>query len=284
MQSCHSNHGRSTDVGLIKLLGSYTYDINIFQCTWDRYSNHRIVSFVGKSSKGYNEATEKIGTSVVFHQSVGSTNLGHDTIHQLNFQHPNAARTRHAGSRHMEDTLLFHLLLALCDGPIRTCPTDWLVPKRSQLTDDFQVFWILGGCRWRKVMENDGKLDQQKNACQRKWTWSWHKPLQGFAINRTDSQGSYPPFIHAQLLQHVSMHLKQLMFALERSGQPEAGGITTRWMEDFFNCIHAFTAHLENMLSHLCLRHPIEWNHHWIDTNSANHSTDKGEKHDLSGH
>lgn len=70
-----------------------------------------------------------------------------------------------------------------------------------------------------------------KNACQTKWPWSWHKPLQkGCAINGTDSQGYYPPLTHAQLLQHVSMHLKQLMFALERSGQPdEAGGIVT-WM------------------------------------------------------
>ena len=40
-------------------------------------------------------------------------------------------------SRHMEDTLLFHLLLALRDGPIRTCPNGSLL--RGQ---------------WRKVTEN----------------------------------------------------------------------------------------------------------------------------------
>ena len=82
----------------------------------------------------------------LFHQSVRSTNFPCVIVlGTLNFQHPNASlpairRAFLSGlprSRHMEDTLLFHLLLALRDGPIRTCPNGSLLRGH-----------------WRKVMEN----------------------------------------------------------------------------------------------------------------------------------
>ncbi len=149
-------------------------------------------------------------------------------------------------SRHMEDTLLFHLLLALCDGPIRTCPTgsqkvtsDWLSGECFflGLFGAVRTFFpmVSNKCCWRKMIEHL----TTRNAYQRKWTPSWHRPLQGFATNRNDSQGSYPPFIHAQLLQHVIMHLKLLTIALERSGQPdEAGGIARQGLGNDNECQH----------------------------------------------
>ena len=265
----------------------------LFQCIWDHYSNHRIVSFVGKTANGTmnqlcSEDYDLSGsgcfrrishfirdpiltgcsysislinllgqqTSPIFFgggnvtESIKSTsNIQMGKLERTNAALPEKGCAFLSGlgrSRHMEDTLLFHLLLALCDGPIRTCPTgsqkvtsDWLSGECFflGLFGAVRTFFpmVSNKCCWRKMIEHL----TTRNAYQRKWTPSWHRPLQGFATNRNDSQGSYPPFIHAQLLQHVIMHLKLLTIALERSGQPdEAGGIARQGLGNDNECQH----------------------------------------------